>query len=321
MKSQSTNTGKINFCAKTVLFLFTAVCVLGCSRQKVNAASEVVPQKTFASAAQAGQALQMASRADDDHALAQILGPKSKAILSSGDTAEDKAALDSFAAKYDRMNRWVTMTDGNQVLYIGADNYPFPIPLTQNSSSKWYFNTAAGEEEVLARRIGRNELLAIDATFAIANAQELYFRSTHDANPNEYSLRIISTPGKQDGLYWNASEDDGTSPLSRIDKSAGHAAAAGTSNEPVIIDGYSFRVLAGQGDAAIGGSKSYVVNGKMTGGFAILASPVKYRDSGIMTFILSREGVVYQKDLGKDTANVAEAIQSYNPDEGWTVAE
>ena len=240
--------------------LLLATCIVGCTKP---AAVTTYAQATYATPEEAGLALQNASRAEDNGLLIRILGEKSQAIVNSGDPAEDSAALHSFVKKYDRMNRWVTMTDGSRVLYIGADNYPFPIPLVKDSSSKWHFNAAAGEEEVLARRIGRNELLAIDASKSIATAEELYRRKSHEYTP------VILDPDKKDG--------------------------------------YSFRILS--------------ADSKTAGGFAVIAAPVKYQDSGIMTFIVSRGGVVYQKDLGPQTASVAASISEYNPADGWTPAE
>jgi hypothetical protein len=291
------------------------------SSQKPETKANYAEQTTFATPEAAGQALQTASKAKDEASLSRILGPNSKAILSSGDPAEDAAALDSFVANYERMNRWVTMTDGNRVLYIGAENYPFPIPLTVNSSSKWYFNTKAGEEEILARRIGRNELLAMDACSAIANAEEIYFKQAHAANPaHHYTAILISGPGKQDGLYWDVPQGTDSSPLGKLADFAKDAISS-SSSESKVFDGYSFRVLTAQGNQAMGGAKSYIVNGKMTGGFAIVATPIKYQDSGIMTFILSREGVVYERDLGAKTTEVASAIQEYNPTKEWEPAQ
>jgi hypothetical protein len=211
---------------------------------------------------------------------------------------------------------------GARILNIGADNYPFPIPLVRGSSSKWYFNTSAGEDEILARRIGRNELLAIDGCNSVVNAEELYFQKSHDGSPaRQYTSMIISTPGRQDGLYWDAPEGQASSPLGKLDEFARNELASATPTSPLVIDGYSFRILTAQSDPAKGGTKNYVVNGKMTGGFAILAGPVTYRDSGIMTFILSRDGVVYEKDLGQNTVDVAASIKAYNPDNGWTPTE
>jgi hypothetical protein len=280
----------------------------GWREQPVKAASaDDKTQITFSTPEQAGLALRTAAQANDENAMAKILGADSKAILFSGDAAEDKAATAEFVAKYDRMNRWVTMTDGSRVLYIGADNYPYPIPLALSSASQWYFNTAAGKDEILARRIGRNELLAIDAVSAMANAEELYFKSGHDGNPSHrYTAKILSSPGKQNGLYWEVPADQPSSPLGRLNDFAKDVVTSTQPGAPPIFDGYSFRILAAKG------SKS---------GFTIVATPVTYGDSGIMTFILSKGGQVQQKDLGTNTVGLAASITGYNPNEGWTPAE
>jgi hypothetical protein len=281
-----------------------------------NAASADSTQSTFATPEEAGKALRAAAQNEDESALAKILGPDSKAILSSGDANEDKAALKDFVAKYDQMNRWVLLTDGSEILNIGADNYPFPIPLLRNSSSNWYFDTKAGADEILARRIGQNEILAIDACSSIANSEELYFQQSRDGNPKGlYTTKIFSTPGKQDGLYWEVPEGQESSPLGRVNLFAKDALL--TPNESPTIDGYSFRILTAQGSKAAGGAKQYIVKGKMTEGFAVIATPVKYRDSGIMTFVVSKQGIVFQKDLSVDTWKVAASIQEYNPSSGW----
>ncbi len=203
------------------------------------------------------------------------------------------------------MNRWVTMTDGSQVLYIGPTNYPFPIPLAQNPSSGWQFDTKAAEEEVLARRIGGNELLAIDACYAIADAEKHYFKDAHDGNPpRQYTEKIISSPGKQDGLYWPVPAGEPASPLGRVEEFAKDSIEAAYAGAPPIFDGYAFRIL-----------------GSKTNGFTVIASPVKYGDSGIMSFILGRDGVVHQKDLGPNTSQLTASIDTYKPGEGWTPAE
>jgi Protein of unknown function (DUF2950) len=296
--------------------LLAVVSAAGCSGKKSDATNGA--QTTFATPAEAGQALEAAAQANDQTALARILGPNSKTILSSGDPVEDQEAVGYFATKYKQMNRWVAMTDGTQMLNIGADNYPFPIPLAQDSSAKWYFNTKAGEDELLARQIGKNELLAIDAVTSIGNAEEVYFQKAHDGGAaHQYTGVIISTPGKQDGLYWEVPDGQPASPLGNVKDFAPSALSSAGRSDSTVFDGYSFRILTAQGDKAKGGSKSYLVNGKLTGGFAVIASPVKYRDSGIMTFIMSREGIVYQTDLGQNTADAAASIKEYNPAEGW----
>jgi hypothetical protein len=287
-----------------------------------GAKPSTVSQATYATPEAAGAALEAAARSGDEAALTHILGDGALQVLNSGDPIEDKTALASFVEKYERMNRWVTMSDGNRVLYIGADNYPYPIPLSRNASSRWYFNTALGKDEVLARRIGQNELYALDGLFAIARAEELYARDGHDGEPSgQYTTNILSTPGKQDGLYWKASDDAAASPLGQLNDLVKEVAASTSPGTAPIFSGFAFRILSRQGENARGGAENYQVDGKMTGGFAVLAWPITYGDSGIMTFVLSRDGVVYQKDLGPDTANLAKAITSYDPDQSWAPAE
>ena len=264
-------------------------------------------QQTFASPQEAGSALETAARTNNDAALAQILGPEAKAVLSSGDAAEDRDALASFVSKYEQMNRWVPMTDGSQVLYIGADNYPYPIPLKQDASSRWYFNTAAGKQEVLARRIGHNELLAIDAVYAMANAEQLYWEQGHDGKPAHlYTSKVLSSPGKQDGLYWQVPAEQPSSPLGRLDEFAADVLASTQPGATPVFDGYSFRITLAQA-----GSK----------GFTIVATPVSYGHSGIMTFVLGKDGKVHQKNLGPKTASLTASISSISPGQGWAPAE
>ena len=305
MKSHKNNLMNLAHAQFAALALLAALSTVGCSLNKSTEAATSPSPAVFATPDEAGQALQSAARAKDDSGLARIMGPGSEAVFHSGDTAEDQAALESFVVKYDRMNRWVKMTDGSTVLYIGADNYPFPIPLATDASSKWHFNTKAGQEEIAARRIGRNELLAVDAVSAIANAEELYYQKPHDDQPaHQYTSLIISSPGKQDGLYWDVPEGQGSSPLGNVKD---FVKAMSTTSTETTFDGYSFRILT--------------ANGKMTEGFAVIASPVKYQDSGIMTFILSREGTVYQKDLGPNTSASAASIKDYNPTADWIAVQ
>jgi hypothetical protein len=279
------------------LVMVAVVFVLGCSNKPANTAAET-PQKTFATPAEAGQALHAAVQAKDDKALTQVLGSKAQKLVSSGDPAEDKSATDSFAKKYDQMNRLVAMTDGSQVLYVGADNYPFPVPLARDGSSRWYFDAAAAEEELRTRRIGGNELSAMDACRLIANAEDLYHQSTH-----QYTDTIVSTPGKQDGLYWEVSEGQTPSPLGRLNQFAKSIFDASAPSKEVVSHGYSFTVVTTQK------------------GFTIFASPVNYQHSGIMTFSLGHDGVIYQQDLGPKAADTVAAMEQYNPTDGWTQAE
>jgi hypothetical protein len=281
----------------TALTMVAVVFVLGCSKKQDNPTAET-PQKTFATPAEASQALHAAVQAKDDKALTQVLGSKAQKLVSSGDPSEDKSATDSFAKKYDQMNRLVAMTDGSQVLYVGADNYPFPVPLAQDGSSRWYFDGAAAKKELHARRIGGNELSAMDACRLIANAEELYHQSTH-----QYTDKIVSTPGKQDGLYWEASEGQPPSPLGRLDQFAKSIFDAPAPSKEVVSHGYSFTIMTTQG------------------GFTIFGNPVDYQHSGIMAFSLGRDGVIYQQDLGSKAADTLAAMEQYNPTDGWAQAE
>jgi Protein of unknown function (DUF2950) len=280
-----------------VVVMVAVVFVLGCSRKQDNSTAET-PQKTFATPAEAIQALQAAVKAGDDKTLTQVLGPKAQKLVMSGDPAEDKSAANSFTRKYDQMNRLVAMTDGSQLLYIGADNYPFPVPLAQDSSSRWYFDADAADQELRARRIGRNELSAMDACRLIASAEELYHQSRH-----RYTDTIVSTPGQQNGLYWEISEGHTPSPMGTLNQFVKSIFNASAPSKEVVSHGYSFRIVTTKG------------------GYTIFASPVNYQHSGIMTFSLGGDGVIYQQDLGPKAPDTLIAIERHNPTDGWTQAE
>ena len=301
--------------------IVTMISTVGCGRkQQENAAVGTTgkeTQKTFASPAEAGQAFLEAARSGDETALLAIFGPDGREVLFSGDPAKDQASLRTFVSAYETMNRWGKINGGGQMLYVGSENFPFPIPLLQTSSGRWYFDSAGGADEILARRIGRNELVAIAATGALANAQQAYFSGTHSGNTKQYAQKFASDEGKQNGLYWPGSEGGTQSPLGQLGdfaKGAGYTNAGGT---PQPVNGYYFRILTKQGNTAKGGAKDYIVNGKMTRGFAILAYPAEYQASGIMTFLVGADGIVYEKDLGPKTADAVAAITEYDPGDGW----
>ena len=277
--------------------------------------------KTFASPADAGAALFEAAKSGDQQALLAIFGPDAKEFMSSGDAVSDKNSLQAFVAAYEEMHRWRAIRAGGQMLLTGADNFLFPIPLGQNEAGQWYFDTAAGKDEILARRIGRNELSAIAASSAVARAENEYFsRPRNGEKVKQYTQKLVSDEGKQDGLYWAAAAGQPPSPL---EDARDFAKALGYTNagaKPQPFEGYYFRILTKQGDKAKGGARDYVVDGKMTSGFAVLAFPIEYRNSGIMTFIAGKDGVVYQKDLGENTAAAAQAMSEYNPDDSWKPA-
>ena len=286
---------------------------VSCNKAETSQAT----QKTFASPADAGAAFLEAAKSGDQGGLVAIFGPDTKDVLFSGDAVKDKNALQDFVAAYGQMNRWREIKPGGEVLYIGADNYPFPIPLGQDASGKWYFDTSAGKDEILARRIGKGELTAIAACGILADAQRQYFSQTQD-NGKQYAQAFVSHAGKHDGLYWQVAEGQTPSPLGKLGDFAKALGYTNAGEKPQPFNGYYFQILTKQGAKAPGGAKDYIVDGKMTGGFAILAYPAAYRNSGIMTFIVSNDGTVYQKDLGEATSNVAAAMAEYNPNDGWT---
>jgi hypothetical protein len=314
MKSNANKTTKKWKRVVIGVLAFAAFALVVVQLKTMNSVSAADTRITFPSPAEAGAALAKAAKSGDETAVAEILGLDTKVLLIAGDKEADKAALEGFASKYEKMNRWVDMADSSRVLYIGADNFAFPVPLAKNASGKWYFDGVAGAEEVRAREIGRNELLAIDACTALADAQEMYFDGSGDAG---FAQRIISTSGKQDGLYWPASDKQDASPLASLSELPKASLRSLSPDQPLVIDGYELRILTAQGDDAPGGARSYIVNGRMTGGFAILATPVNYGETGIMTFMSGADGVVYERDLGPDTTKIAASIQEFNPSDDW----
>jgi hypothetical protein len=299
----------------TLLMLIIATS--SCPRGEVVAAARETT-RTFASPQDAGTALLRAAKSGDQAALLDIFGPDAKEILFSGDPATDQSALKDFVAAYETMHRWGKIDAGGEMLYLGADNFPFPIPLEKNASGQWYFDTGEGADEILARRIGRNELVAIAALGALANAQQQYFNQKQPGqNVQQYARKFVSDEGQNNGLYWPASNDGVESPLGRMGDLAKGFGSTNPDKMPPAFSGYKFRILTKQGRSAKGGTKDYIVDGKMTGGFAILAYPADYRNSGIMTFVVGPDGVVYQKDLGEKTAEIAQGTTEYNPGEGW----
>jgi len=303
-----------------MLVVLVAVCTLTASCNKSEkTTAEKSAQKTFATPAEASAALLQAAKSGDQTALIEVFGPDGKEVLFTGDVTKDKDHLQDFVAAYSQMSRWGAIKAGGQVLYIGAHNYPFPIPLGQNSDGRWYFDTAAGKDEILARRIGKGELSAITALNALVDAEHDYFNQTHDGDDTkQYAQKFVSDDSKQNGLYWPVSSGETPSPLNGLAefaKSLGYTNAAG---KPQPFNGYYFQILDRQRDEASGRTKDYVVDGKMTRGFAILGYPAEYRNSGIMTFIVAENGVIYQKDLGDKTQDVAVAMADYNPGDGWT---
>jgi len=311
------NSGRLTNFAGMLLLISSFVA---CSKSE-SPESAKVTQKTFASPEDAGAALFEAAKSGDQATLLAIFGPDSKNVLPSGDAVKDKDSLQGFANSYAKMHRWREIKAGGEMLYAGADNFVFAVPLGQNSSGQWYFDTAAGKDEILARRIGRDELTAIAACQALADAQKEYFSKIREGDKvKQYALKLISDDGKQNGLYWPVSSGQTPSPLEDVRDFAKAAGYTNAGDQPQPFDGYYFRILTKQGDKAKGGTKDYIVDGRLTGGFAYLAYPAEYRNSGIMTFMVGPDGVVYQKDLGEKTTELAAAMTAYDPGDGWTPA-
>lgn len=296
-----------------LLAVTLAFSLASCRKQGAEVSASDVAQKTFASSAEAGLALFEAAKSDDQNALMAIFGPEGEDILFSGDAVKDKNARQRFIDAYSQMNRWSSRKSGDQILYIGADNFPFPIPLSRNASGQWAFNTTAGRDEILARRIGDGELTAIGILTEIANAQQEYFSQTH-----QFAQKFSSDDNEHNGLYWAVKQGQRPSPLAHLAEEA-KALGYSQSDKPQPFNGYHYKILTQQGDAANGGAKDYIKDGKLVAGFAVLAWPAKYRDSGIMTFMVGKDGRIYQRDLGQNTSDAATAMTAYNPGSDWTI--
>ena len=275
-------------------------------------------QKTFGSLDEAVNALVTAVRAADRKALVEILGPQGNPLVWSGDDIADRSAFQRFIAAYDRAHR-LEGGGGKVVLYVGEDDFPFPIPLVPEGP-RWVWDTDAGDDELLNRRIGQNELSVIQVCLAYVDAQREYY--SRGSGLLEYAQRLESIRGKRDGLFWEAKPGEPESPLGPL---VARARAAGyplpPRGGPVPYHGYFYRILFAQGPDGPGGAYDFVVKGHMIGGFALVAYPATYGVSGITTFIASHDGVVYQKDLGPKTAQLATAMKTYNPDRTWSEAE
>lgn len=281
-------------------------------------ASAAAPaQKTFPTADEAVAALMAALKANDTAALLEILGADAKPIVSSGDPVADEAAMQRFVQAYDEAHELVAGPEDSKILQTGKDQFPLAIPLVETVKG-WRFDTAAGKDEMLNRRIGKNELAAIQTSLAYVDAQREYF----DANPQgdalpPYAQLIASSKGKKDGLYWVAAEGEPQSPLGEEFASARAEGYRSGDGKPMPYHGYYFRILKAQGKNAPGGAYDYVVRGKMIGGFALVAYPAEYGNSGVMTFVVNHDGVVYEKDLGPGTKKIAQAMKAFDPDESW----
>jgi hypothetical protein len=297
------------------------VLVAGCAKPASHESAAAGP-RSFDSPDEAARALYDAASSRDTQGVMSIFGPSAKDFLISGDATQDNAAFAAFTKAYDQMHRWGKLQGDGLVLTVGVDNYPFPFPLRHAASGKWLFDAEGGREEFLARRIGDNELTVMDVMSALADAQAEYFSVPRDGSgAQQYAQRFVSTPGTHDGLYWPGTAGDSESPLGPLLARATAEGYDASSPAPTPFHGYYFRILTEQGQHADGGARSYIVDGRMTGGFAFLAYPAEYRRSGVMTFLVDQSGRILQQDLGPETPDVAPAIRAYDPDPAWSPVE
>ena len=294
------------------------VCALALLVLAPIALAATAVQKRFASPEAGIAALVEAVKSDDQPALLAILGPHGSKLISSGDAVADRQSREAFIKAYSEANKLMLEGDTQAALVIGKDEWPMPIPLVK-SHDGWRFDTQKGEAEILARRIGRNELSAIQVCLAIVDAEREYV--AQDSNRDgvlEYAPKFVSAPGKRDGLYWQTKADEPLSPLGPLLVAATREGYTRSKSRPLApYHGYFYRILSRQGKDAQGGAYGYFYKGKMIGGFAVIAYPARYGASGIMSFIVNQDGVVYEKNLGQNTATIASKMTTFNPDASW----
>jgi hypothetical protein len=286
-------------------------------RQTASSQRSRAQQKTFPSAEEAADALYTAAKEHDESAMLVILGPDARDIVVWTDNSADRNAQDDqFAKKYEQMHRLVKEPDNETTLYVGAENWPLPIPIVERDHA-WYFDCSLGRREILYRRIGENEMNTIDTLRGTVDAENQYYANSAGAGANaveEYAQHFTCSQGQHNGLFASASGGDDDS--NAIGPYLAQASYDRSDREP--FHGYFFRILTAQGPHAHGGARNYIVNGKMTGGFAVVAFPAAYRSSGVKSFIVSQDGRIFAKDLGPKTAQLATAMENYNPDGTWT---
>jgi hypothetical protein len=315
MKLYGSYTGKSIGCCFVLLLIIVALTIASASY--CSAAASKDKQKTFESPEAAVKAMINAIKTDNKKALSAIFLPASE--LSSGDEVSDRAERQKFLKAYEEKNSLEKKDDDIVILQVGNDDWQFPIPIVKKGL-RWYFNTKAGQEELLNRRIGRNELYVIETMHAYVDVQREYATKNFGSEGGSlYAQKFMSTPGKKDGLYWEAKEGEEKSPAGPFFAKAAQEGYFKKSNsgKPSSFHGYYFRILTAQGKNAPGGPYSYVVNGKMIFGFGLIAYPAKYGASGVMTFMVNQNGIVYEKDLGGNTEQIASTMTKYDPDTTW----
>ena len=284
---------------------------------KAATAKKAPTQKAYATPEELFQALADAAKTDDSKALVSLLGTQGDSLVNSGDAVRDKQSAGKFAASYADKHSITMDGDAKATLIVGKDDWPMPIPAVKGTRG-WTLDTNSGAREILARRIGQNELDAIQVSKAMVDAERDYASEDRNADGlREYTAKFVSSPGKKDGLYWPTKEGEPPSPLGPLAAYAAGEGYKGEQGKPTPFHGYYYRLLTAQGKDAQGGAHSYIANGRMIGGFALVAYPATYGNSGIMTFIVNNDGMVYEKDLGPNTIALAKAMKTYNPDSTW----
>lgn len=283
--------------------------------------AQEVKQKVFGSPEEAMKTLVETVKAGDAKGMMAILGPEGEDIISSGDEVADKNAQEQFVKAYQEKVDFVKEKEDRVSIIIGNDHWPFPIPIVKRGEG-WVFDTKAGREEVLNRRVGRNELNAIQVCLAYVEAQREYASTDRERNGIiQYAQKVWSNPDRRDGLYWEAAEGEMPSPLGPLVAQAAEKGYTKKGDKPIPYHGYYFKILKGQGPNAPGGPYSYVINGHMVAGFALAAWPTEYGVSGVMTFVVNQNGIVYEKDLGPKTEKTVKVMTRYNPDQTWRRAQ
>ena len=295
-----------------MMALVVAALLLG------QSCSTTSTQSKFATPDDAAKALMQALKTDNMDQITEIFGREALEAVASGDAVSDKRDREVIGLAMEQSWRWAPLEADRKELIVGDEQWPFPVPLVK-VGEQWRFDSERGKQEVLARRIGRNELGVIDLCYAYVNMQKEYSADSHDGKKaGLFAQRLRSTPGHQDGLYWSVQPGEKESPLGDLAAEAAAEGYAQNKTSATPFWGYQYRILTAQGAAAPGGKKSYVVDGELSGGFALVAFPAIYGSSGIMTFIVNQDGTVYQKDLGADTVNLGTRMAEYNPDGSWT---
>ncbi len=319
MNCVTNRSGMFRFCIFFCVAIMLSVFIMGTEGVAASKKPKDIRQKTFNSAEDASQALLAAAKSNDEKEMTALFGTTGKDVVISRDEAVNKDLLERFIKAYEEKNRIDISPDGSRaLLYVGNNEWSFPVPIVKKKD-KWFFDTKEGKTEILRRRIGRNELDTIQSCLAYVDAQKDYARMTAPKDgASEYARKFISDPGTRDGLYWETKDTEEPSPLGVfMARARKEGVGSKKDDKPVPYHGYFYKILTSQGKNAPGGARDYIVGGRMTGGFALVAYPAQYGMTGVMSFIVNQDGIVYEKNLGKNTQKAAHALKAFDPDKTW----